>query len=479
PPRCDLPRRRPVRPQPRTPASAARDGMAFVTSARGRPRDVTVSAALTIGGSALALAGVFSAIGDVRSSDTRRQVEAALEQPQFAALDVSVETALTAVHVGMLVTAAACVAAFVLGVFVLRRHRAARTVLTVLGLVVAAVALVAGLSGVLASVYVAYAVALLWKPAARSWFARGTTRQPPAGADEERAMSDDKPSSGQQGQPYGGQQGQQPEYGPHGQQPEYGQQGQQPQYGQQGQQPEYGPQGQQPQYGQPGQQPPYDQPGQYGQQPQYGQPGPYGQRPGEYGQQPPYGSYGQPGQYGQQEPYGAPSPYGSPYARDPNRRPGQVTTAFVMTWIGVAVMLVFGVAALAIQGSSTIIDEIARQAPADFPASPEDIANLLQVIGIILLLWGVATLVVSIFAWRRANWARILLTVMGVLYIGLQLFQLTTGNPGVIVGLVWVVVVIALLWSGPARQWYAERHLPSTAGHPGQHGYQQGQGGPW
>ncbi|NCT91363.1 hypothetical protein GXB85_10415 [Cellulomonas sp. APG4] len=83
----------------------------------------------------------------------------------------------------------------------------------------------------------------------------------------------------------------------------------QPQGGQHGQQPQYG---QQPSYGQPqglyGQQPPYGQPqGQYGQQPQYGQPPSYGQPQGQYGQ-PQYGQpqYGQPqGQYGQPQ-YGQP-----------------------------------------------------------------------------------------------------------------------------------------------------------------------------
>jgi uncharacterized membrane protein len=332
----------------------------------------------------------------VRSSTSRRQLAELLADSPFGGVDIPVETALTAVHAMLLATAAACVTAIVLAVFVLRQHNASRIWLTVLGAIVGLLALVAGLTGVLVAIYIAYVVLLLWKPEARSWFARARDAErsavPAPRVDKESPMAEDKPSNPES-------EGREDDASP-------------------------------------GSSPP--------------QPQPYGQ------QQP----YGQPQQYGQQGGYG----YGatSPFATDPHKRPGTVVTALVLTWVGVAVMLVLGAGALAVYDSRAIIDDILRQAPTEFPVSAGEVSDFLQVTGIVLLVWGLATLMVSIFAWRRANWARIVLSVMAVLYIAFQMFTLINGNPTVLVPILWVVAIIVLLWVPQSRQWYAGKNLPNA-----------------
>ena len=130
--------------------------------------------------------------------------------------------------------------------------------------------------------------------------------------------------------------GQQPGYG----QPQYGQAAP-PQggYGQPGAQPPYlrPPYGQ-PQYGQAA--PPQGGYGQPGAQPPYPQP-PYGQSP--YGQAaPPQGGYGQPGYGAPPSQYGGPVPHASYSAPLPPRPPRQKLGAGVKVFLGILIVLVFG-----------------------------------------------------------------------------------------------------------------------------------------
>jgi len=76
--------------------------------------------------------------------------------------------------------------------------------------------------------------------------------------------------------------------------------------------------------------------------------------------------------------------------------------------------------------------------------------------------WSLLLIPVSIFAWRRANWARIVLTVMASLYLALQLYALVSGSPAVLVSIAWVAGVVVLLWVPQSRQWYAGKNLPNA-----------------
>ncbi len=313
----------------------------------------------------------------------------------------------------------------------------------------------------------------------------GDTPETPEGGDSQQGRPTEPPTPNE-GRP-------EPRYGqyadpPGGQQPDRGTPAEgrpdQPRYGQYG--PSQPPPYEQGKYGQPGS---YGQPGgqgqQYGQpphgQPQSGQP-PYGQpqygQP-QYGQQPSgqQNPYGQPPQYGQQNPYGQPSQYGQyqpgPYGqyggapvRPSGRRPGAVTAAMVMAWIGSALLLLLGLVMVAFAGNQDFLDGL-REGGLGANVSDQDVTTLMNVIGVILLGFGAVVLVLSIFAFRRANWARIALTVVGAIYCALQLVALLDGAPAVIVSIGWVVAALVLMWLPDSRAWYAAKALDDTYPGPG------------
>jgi hypothetical protein len=419
--------------------------MEFVTAAPSRPRDVALAAMLTIAGSVLALTGIFSVQSELRSSGVRREIEAMLAEGRFGAVDLTVEAVLELVEYALMAASAASVAAIVLAVFVMRRHNPSRIALTVLGGVAALLMLVQWPTGVVIAFFVAYTVSLLWRAPVRSWFAAEPS-EATAGGSDATAMS-----------VTGGDAGSEPERNPDAvpdsdphwpsdpaQPPGAGGPGPYPQ--------PWPPQPQQP--GQPGpQQPGPQQPGPY-QQPDreqgYGYPPPYPPTPGYpsgYG-------YGYPGGY-----------YGYPPA-DRNRRPGQVVAAHVLTWIGSAFGLLTGAFFLIAAGSPDIIAMVREQLAAG-GISEGEFVSMLRIAGVLTALWSLAVLVVSVFSWRRARWAALLLSAMGVGYVLVQLFALASGQIAVLFTIVWVAAVVALLWVPPSRQWYAARPPSGPHGPPG------------
>jgi uncharacterized membrane protein len=410
-----------------------------------RPREVVTAAVMTIAGSALALAAIFTSVGEIRSSGVRREVESTLDDARFSGLDVTTDQILNILHLVILAVAACCVIAIVLAVYVLRGHAASRIALTVLGAPLALLSLLAGWTGLVIALFIAYAVSMLWRPASRAWF-------------KEEAMSGDTPSDGAPQEPRprdageGGQPGDDHETG----QQAAGQEGGAPRPG-----PYYGygqqsPPGQSspPETSPPAAPPPYA-------PPPYGQP-PYGQP--QYGQ--PQQGYGPPPDYGQG--YGAPQGYygaGGPFAPDPNRRPGAVVGALVMTWIGVAFMVLIGLVCLAFAGSQELVEAFSTELR-DQGITVAELTLLLRVVGGVLLVWGLIVGTVSVFAWRRANWARIALIVMAALYGVLQLLALLAGELSVVVTIGYVAVIIVLLLLPPVRGWYASRSMPPGYGGP-------------
>jgi hypothetical protein len=423
-----------------------------VTATPARPRDVVLASALTIFGSVFALAGIFTAQEELNTAQLRREVETLLAEDPLSAVDISVDTVLTLAEVGLMGASVASVAAIVLAVFVLRRHNPSRIALTVLGGLAAATMLLPGLSGLVIAIFVVYTVSLLWRAPVRGWFAAsagpGSGSGSGSGEEEHPAHQPQQPEASaypdpsQQPQPPGRYD---PEASP--EQPPGGEPG--PTYPGagpwSGQQP-----GQQPGPYTPHDQPATDQPAQPGQTSQPGYPPPYPQ---------PYG-YGYPQGY-----------YGYP-AVDPDRRPPQVVTAHVMTWVGAAFGLMTGVFFLAASGSQEILD-VATTQLGTTDLTPEELATMLRVAGAVMALWSLAVAVVSVFSWRRANWAAILLTVMGVGYLLMQLVTLLSGQVAVLFAIVWVAAVVVLLWWPASRQWYAGR------GRSRQQGPYGGQPGPY
>jgi hypothetical protein len=176
---------------------------------------------------------------------------------------------------------------------------------------------------------------------------------------------------------------------------------------------------------------------------------PHGQVP--YGQTPyhhnPYGSpaYGMPG-------YGAP-------LRDPDARPGTVLAAgiitFVMAGLSGLLFLVFTLVMLVARDS--FIDGFRDGAGLD-PSSADDadaMFAILLVIGVVLILWCVAAIVLAALALKRRNGARIGLVVSSALTILVSLLAITGGVS--VVTLIAGIAVIVLLFTGGANEWYRRR----------------------
>jgi hypothetical protein len=242
--------------------------------------------------------------------------------------------------------------------------------------------------------------------------------------------------AGQYGQP--GQYGGQPPYG----QPQYGQPGQyggQPQYGQPGQY------GGQPQYGQPQ----YGQPGQYGGQPQYGQPQhgqpQYGQA--QYGQAPynPYAQPSQSGPYDVQSPYG----YGGPAGLDkdddgPVARPGIMIVSLVLLILSTLPFLAGGAALLtAPLDLSALPPEFGLEEQLDAAGlNAETFVSFLRGVAAGVLALALLYILFAVLAFLGRNWARIVLTIMTVLFTLLMLLGVFGGAAGETAGLLMLLLIV-------------------------------------
>ena len=270
-------------------------------------------------------------------------------------------------------------------------------------------------------------------------------------------MSDQHPSGGNEQNPespYG-----QDPYGrdPYGQDP-YGQGAPPPPYGQDpyGQAPTPPPAAPSP-YGQP----PYGQPP-YGQPPQ-ADPAPYGQP--QYAPQDPYAQQQPSGQpaYGQQ-PYGQPAfdqyPTGSfPFTGgDPDKRPGTVLAAGIITIVSSSLTLV--VLLLGLLGLSSsrqdFIDELNRNA--DFQSldvTADQLVSFIQVVIAVFAVWALVGILLGVLVMRRSKVARILLVISAGLVVAGGLLTITSVFSGL-----WVLAagaVIGLLFMGGANDWYSRR----------------------
>lgn len=201
-----------------------------------------------------------------------------------------------------------------------------------------------------------------------------------------------------------------------------------------------------------------------------------------YGQQEPYAqgsdtgaSYGQAGSYSQAQPdaYGTSSgqaqtgAYGAPaaggYSQQPDQfgqsaapwgqggalpRPGTVIAGCVLAWIGSALMIVLGLIILIAGGTLTA---------SDLGLSGADSAGLMAVIGIfggIFLVWGLIVVLGAVFAFRGAKWGRMLLTVLGAIFLVFGIMGLTTGEASGLIGVAWVAASTVLLWLPASTAWY-------------------------
>jgi hypothetical protein len=205
--------------------------------------------------------------------------------------------------------------------------------------------------------------------------------------------------------------------------------------------------------GQPGQQGPYGQPGQYGQPTQPGQYGPYGQSAG-YG-----GQYGQQGQaYGAQggyiyNPYGTtPSTYPAGLGTEdsePAKRPGIMILSLVLLVLSALPWLIGGVAALVAPVDvgalpPSVTEEQLEQAGVTADELVSLMRDLVRVVGGAFLVLALLYVLFAVLAFMGRNWARIVLTIMTVLFaLPLLAFSAFVGTAGDPVGLVFVLAITA------------------------------------
>lgn len=203
----------------------------------------------------------------------------------------------------------------------------------------------------------------------------------------------------------------------------------------------------------------------------------YGQQPGT-GAQPPYGAppqYGDPAyaapQYGTQpyggQPYGAPH-YGAPAyggPSDPDRRPGSVTAAAVLTWVFGGIALVFsGFLLLSVLAArDEFIEELEQdERYRDVDISADTFADAIAILSVVALVLSVLAIVLATMAYKRSKAGRAGLIFVSALTAVLSL-PLSLG----VVGVPWLVASVAtivMLAGKAAGDWYNRRTSAAAGG---------------
>lgn len=158
-----------------------------------RPTQVTVAGWSVAIASAILLVSAFDSLESLHSVATRDQLTQAVESGNLKGLGISVAEALDVKRWALYVTAVAAVLTGILGVFVLKRDKAAR-----IGLSIGAVPIVLAvpLTGSFLAMLVGAGAAVLWSRPARDWFAGRpvSVREPrPAPATDRSSSTSDAP----------------------------------------------------------------------------------------------------------------------------------------------------------------------------------------------------------------------------------------------------------------------------------------------
>ncbi len=212
-------------------------------------------------------------------------------------------------------------------------------------------------------------------------------------------------------------------------------------------------------YGQPpanpyGQPPanPYGQPPAAPQAPQESQPPPYGAQPPNAAPAQYTAQYAQPGQ-----PYGESPGYG--LSADPDKRPGTVTAAGIITLVLSGLTLALGLIGLI--GLTAARDDFAEEI--NRTSGLEDIdpdaafAAAFAVL-VVFLVWCLAAMILAVLAMRRSSVARILLIISAVMTALVSLLAIASLISAVT--MIGAITVTVLLLTGGAGQWYAGKGQP-------------------
>ena len=162
-------------------------------------------------------------------------------------------------------------------------------------------------------------------------------------------------------------------------------------------------------------------------------------------------------------PYGqAPTPSSSPYPvqGDPDKRPGTVTAASVISIVLASIgALLFGLVTI---GFLVARDDIVEAMDDELSGEPRfedftagDIADIGLVVLAVLTIWCVIAIVLAVLALRRQNWARIALVISAVVSALLSLLSITALLPVITLG--GAIAAIVLFFTGGANAWYSRK----------------------
>jgi hypothetical protein len=172
---------------------------------------VTLAGMQAVAGSVVALVTLISVAQQLNGAQMTETLNEIVKQEQVKALDLTVDSARDLLRYSIMAMSVLSAASLVLGIFVLKRHRAARVGLTVVGVVVGIVLLVAGPVGWVGTLYIGVSIFLLWSRPARAWFGdevtpRGGAPGGPQRPDQWSGPPDGGPPSGPppSGPPYAG-----------------------------------------------------------------------------------------------------------------------------------------------------------------------------------------------------------------------------------------------------------------------------------
>jgi hypothetical protein len=408
------------------------------TDTSARPRQLTMAGGFVIGGSALLVLSVFDTITNLHSVATHDEISKVLTSSTGESLGLSLDEALSAMRVGLMVAAACAAATVVLGVYALQRSRPARLALSVLAV---PILLTAPLTGGLLGALVAAAILLLWSGQARDWFDGKPVRQ----LDGPSAPRQQRQGPWEQNLPPGD----------HRQPPTPGTTP-----------------------------PPVDRPA-----PPVGPPAGWQAPPASsLTTSGPSSAPGATTGFGERAIAPTPGAWMPPtYAQvtQGDAVPVTVKVACVLTWVfsGVVSLMYAGVLVVLAADQDRMVDYIVKAPEWQRANLDQDLlVPVLWVACLMFLAWSLGACVLAWFTWRRHNWARWMLAVSAGVALVAALFAFPVG----LLHQLAAALTIAGLFSAAARSWFTPQ--PWTPGPPSgpptgpehdQHqGQSQGQGQP-
>jgi len=144
-----------------------------------RPQEVTIGGLLAISGGVIAVVSLLMSMNNLYSVEMTEVLRDVMEGPGLRAWSLTIDDMRRLAKIIIMLLAVMAVTSAVLGVYVLRRDRIARIVLTAMGAVVVLLAAFSGVAGVVLAVYIAMSIGLLWSRAARTWFQPESTQSGP------------------------------------------------------------------------------------------------------------------------------------------------------------------------------------------------------------------------------------------------------------------------------------------------------------